>query len=278
MYKVIEIAERVSAVANLVKIDGRVSWVPPDVTGFEPYYTYLVESDETLLVIDPGMVVHWPAVHAAIEERLAGRRLMVFNTRSELECIASLGRLMDSFDNVQTITSCPLNPFDLMHRKQPQRMHPPSAYVGFGESLQDFGFAHLHSLRPVIKMLGTSWLYDSRGKVLFSTDCFGGDFLATPDEPLVRTTLEGAPDKAQLRATMLAKFDWLENADTELLRRFWDGLFDQIDVEVIAPTHGRIQSGKLVASQVLNDYSDALLGPVGKSAERVTVERPDPIN
>ncbi|MCG6122148.1 MAG: hypothetical protein MEP57_05505 [Microvirga sp.] len=273
MDKVIEIAERVSAIANLVRIDGRVSWVPPGASGFEPYYTYLVESDEALLVIDPGMVVHWPSVHAAIEERLSGRRLMVFNTRSELECIASLGRLMDSFDNVQTITSCPLNPFDLMHRKQPQRMHPPSAYVGFGESLQDFGFAHLHSLRPAIKMLGTSWLYDSRGKALFSTDCFGGDFLAAPDDALVRTTLEGAPDKAQLRATMLAKFDWLEGADTAALRKIWDGLFAPLDIEVIAPTHGRIQSGGAVASQVLQDYREALLAPVRRSVEPAASER-----
>lgn len=278
MSRIIHIAGRVSAIANLVPIDGRVSWVPTDATGFEPYYTYLVDSDDALLVIDPGMVVHWPAVHAAITERLAGRRLMVFNTRSELECIASLGRLMDSFDNVQTITSCPLNPFDLMHRKEPKRMHPPSAYVGFGESLQDFGFPHLHSLRPVIKMLGTSWLYDSDARILFSTDCFGGDFLATPDEPLVRTSLDGAPDKARLRATMLAKFDWLAGADTAVLRKIWDGLFATLDIEVVAPTHGRIQSGKAVASQVLADYRDALLTQIDQDIAPAAAAGPDPIN
>ncbi|TVR07559.1 MAG: hypothetical protein EA385_12405 [Salinarimonadaceae bacterium] len=261
MGNVIKIAEDVSAVVDLVEIDGRVSWVPAGATGYEPYNTYLIESDEALLVVDPGMPAHWKSVHAAISDQLRGRRLVVFNTRSELECIANLGRLLDSFDTVQTVTSCPLNPFDLVHRREPGRMHPPSAYVGFRETLADFGFPHLHSFRPVIKMLGTSWLYDARGKVLFSTDCFGGDYLSGPDDALVRDTLKGAPPPERLRAAMLAKFDWLEQADMPIMRKLWDGFFDDLDIHVLAPTHGRIQSGADVVGTVLASYRSALLEP-----------------
>lgn len=255
----VEIAPRVFALTELVEIDERLSWIPPGTTGFEPYNIYTVESDEALLLVDTGVALHRRVVLDSLRERLRGRRLVVFNTRSELECIGNLGAVFDSFDNVQSVTSCPLNPFDLVHRRQPQRIHGPTTFLAFGDTLEEFGFPSLRTLRPAIKMLGTSWLYDEEGKVLFSSDSLGGDLLSSEAEPRIRETLDGAPTQAQLRAVMLAKFDWLQSCDRPMLRQVWDTLFGRNEVEVIAPNHGRIQRGPGVATQVLADYREALL-------------------
>lgn len=253
------IAPAVSAMVELVEIDARLSWIPPGRRGFEPFNMYMVESEEALLLVDTGVALHRAQLLAAVAERLRGRRLVVLNTRSELDCIGNLGAVLDSFDNVQLVTSCPLNPFDLVHRRQPQRVHGPVTFLAFGDTLEDFGFPHLRSLRPAIRMLGTGWLHDEASGVLFCSDCFGADLLAGAEEPPIRTGLAGAPDGAALRASMLAKFDWLASADRPALRKVWDALFGRIGVTALAPSHGRIQLGAEVAGAALAEYRRVLL-------------------
>jgi flavorubredoxin len=259
MPDLVEVAPRIFALTELVPIDARISWIAPGTTGFEPYNIYLVESDEALLLLDTGVALHRRQVLDAVRQRLGGRRLVVFNTRSELECIGNLGAVLDGFDHVQVVTSCPLNPFDLVHRRQPQRVHGPTNFLAFGDTLEEFGFPSLKTLRPPIKMLGTSWVHDADRQVLFSSDSFGGDLLASAAEPRIRDHLDDAPTQAQLRAAMMAKFDWLQAADRPMLRQLWDALFDRHDVAVIAPNHGRIQRGRMVAARALADYREALV-------------------
>lgn len=255
----VEIAPNVSAMVELVRIDERLSWIAPGRHGFEPFNMYIVESEDALLLVDTGIALHRATLLAAVAERLRGRRLVVLNTRSELDCIGNLGAILDAFDNVQLVTSCPLNPFDLAHRREPRRVHGPVNFLAFGDTLEDFGFPHLRSLRPAIRMLGTGWLHDEAGGVLFCSDCFGADLLAAAEEPRIRASLDGAPDGAALRASMLAKFDWLASADRPALRKVWDALFDRIAVSALAPNHGRIQLGAAVAGAALAEYRRVLL-------------------
>lgn len=259
MPDIVEIAPRIFALTELVEIDARLSWIPPGTTGFEPFNIYFIEADDALLLLDTGVALHRQLVLDTIRARLGGRRLVVFNTRSELECIGNMGALMDSFDHVQVVTACPLNPFDLVHRRQPQRIHAPTTFLAFGDTLEDFGFPSFRALRPAIKMLGTSWVYDADTHVLFTSDSFGGDLMASAAEARIRDQVEDAPTQAQLRASMIAKFDWLQAADRPMLREVWDTLFARHEVAVIAPNHGRIQRGRAVAARALADYREALV-------------------
>jgi len=74
----------------------------------------------------------------------------------------------------------------------------------------------------------------------------------------VRHDAEGRDSPQDIRRRLLRKFDWLENADTTVLEELWRALFDRIDPLALAPTQGRVQSGKDLVCQVIEDYEVAI--------------------
>ena len=115
-------------------------------------------------------------------------------------------------------------------------------------------------LDPVLRTLGTSWVFDGNARTLFSTDSFCGDLLETSSESVIRRSLDGAPDPPQLRRQTLAKFDWLARAETDLLRARWDRLFAEVEPLALAPIHGRPAAGQTVVASMLKRYRDAIFG------------------
>ena len=109
-------------------------------------------------------------------------------------------------------------------------------------------------LDPVLRTLGTSWVFDGNARTLFSTDSFCGDLLGASSESVVRRSLDGAPDPVWLRRQTLAKFDWLARAETDLLRARWDRLFAEVEPLALAPnswTSGCRRDGRRVHAGAL---------------------------
>src|SRR5690606_40215028 len=61
-------------------------------------------------------------------------------------------------------------------------------------------------------LLGTSWLRDTRRNALFSTDFFCADLVRQEGGEPFRRSVDDAPSDADIRANVLAKFDWLARA------------------------------------------------------------------
>lgn len=254
----IELAENFLVLINLEPVDGRVSWLPASAKGFEPYNNYLILNDSTALLIDTGTRAHGDEIIRFISENIGDRNLVVFTTRSELECIGNIQRILCEFSNVQLVTSCPLDPMDLIHRSMVTRPHPPVSFLAFNESMEEFGFPEIVSVRPIIKTLGTGWLYDKSRGILFTSDSFGADLMVDEQAPPIRDTLENLPTEKELHDTMLAKFNWFEFANPSEFAFFWESTLKDRPVSVIAPNHGRIQNGAEVVEKVLADYRHAL--------------------
>jgi flavorubredoxin len=103
------------------------------------------------------------------------------------------------------------------------------------------GDRRLVAVQPAAKVIATSWLYDLESKVLFSSDFFGHLHCERPHEDPVATGGEVSAD--EIRTHLLAKYEWLADADTEPIRRRLAEIFESHQVDVIAPGHGRILRG-----------------------------------
>ncbi len=258
-----ELAPNLLVLSACEPVDGRVSWVPPGATGFEPYNVFLLRTADRALLVDTGVAKHGPALLAALPGLAGARRLFVYASRIELDTLGNLAAVLASFPEAGVVTANPISPLELIHLPPGCTWHGgPVVHLRLNEDLGAVGFPHLVALEPVLRTLGTSWLYDREGGTLFTSDSFGGEMLGAPDMPVIRRDdMRHLPDAARLRAHLLAKFDWLAQADVGGLAAHWDRLFGSIAPGALAPLHGRVQAGRDLVAEMLARYRAAMLGP-----------------
>ncbi len=186
------------------------------------------------------------------------RQLAVFVTRSELDSVGNLGRVIEAFPDVTVGTTNPLSPLGLIHMSDGSRPKVPLTTFKVGDTLGVFGFPAVRLLDPVIKSLGTTWLFHDDTQTLFSADFFCDDMLAAASDSVLRRAGDARIAPEGLRASILQKFDWLTLASTDRLEAAWDTLFDNISPVSIAPVHGRVQAGRAVVAEALKAYRAAL--------------------
>lgn len=260
MTRLESLSDDVLVLSDLVPIDGRVNWLPEDAEGFEPHNKYVIQSPDAVLVIDTGVAAHEAGFLARLDEVANGRRIVVLTTRNELACTGNLGAIVDRFPDVFVMSPNGLPPLGLVHlekkRREDIRTHRPK----HGERLSVAGFERLEIITPAIRLLGTGWVFDHVTKTLFTSDFFGADMMATENATVIRKTADGLAETDFIRRAILAKFDWLERADTRLIEARWDQMFADLQPRFIAPAHGRVQAGHALIERVTGDYRKAAFG------------------
>jgi flavorubredoxin len=233
-----------------IELDGRVSWVPEDARGWQPVNCYVLVEGEHVLVIDPGVFVHGPIVRDQLESILpAGSRLSVFVTRAECDTTGNLGEIAGRFRVDTLYAGGGPNPFDAFeaitltdpdHRSERIQMERTPA--GFSIPVGDTRAVEM--LRPSIRLLATWWAYDPGTKTLFTSDAFTHSTQADPADP--RVLDDPADPQCELpvvRAHLLSKFGWLAKARTDLILEQLRAVFDEHEVDRIAPQHGLVIEG-----------------------------------
>lgn len=260
MTRLEKIADDVLVLSDLVPADGRVNWLPADAEGFEPHNKFVVESRDSVLVIDTGVAAHEAGFMARLREVANGRKVVVLTTRNELECSGNLAAIADGFPDVFVLSPNGLPPLGLVHLQRRKREDFQTYRPKHGERLTVAGFERLEIVTPAIRLLGTGWVFDHVTRTLFTSDCFGADLMTTENSTVIRRNFEGLASMDFIRRTMLAKFDWLDRADTRSIEAYWDKLFTQLQPDAIAPGHGRVQLGRPVVERVAADYRMAVFG------------------
>lgn len=254
------ISDDVLVLSDLVPVDGRVNWLPTDAAGLEPHNKYVIQSPEAVLVIDTGVAAHETGFLARLEEVARGRRIVVLTTRNELACTGNLGAIVDRFADVLVMSPNGLPPLGLVHLERKRREDIPTYKPKHGERLSVAGFERLEIITPAIRLLGTGWVFDHVTKTLFTSDFFGADIMATENATVIRRSAEGLAETDFLRRAILAKFDWLDRADTRVIEARWDSMFCALEPAFIAPAHGRVQAGRGLVARVTGDYRKAAFG------------------
>ena len=271
MSRVEQIADDILVLSDIMPIDGRVSWLPASARGFEPYNAHLLLSESSALLIDSGLAIHGSSLVSTLKEVIGSRRLALYATRIELDSIGNLGRILEEIPNTIVGSANPIEPTTLVHTSDWRTPKAPFTRYLVGDHLAELGFPRVRVVDPVIRTLGTSWLWDERAEVLFSADFFCCDMLASADQSVVRKSGDALIAPEGLRVSILQKFDWLALADTRNLARAWNALFADIHPLAIAPIRGRVQYGRAIVAQVLEEYHQALFGP----GDTATCSTPD---
>ena len=99
--------------------------------------------------------------------------------------------------------------------------------------------------QSALRLIATRWIYDKATKTLFTSDIFTHSWGTTENESW---TLDESNDDVtidQVRDFMLStRYWWVEGAKTETLRAGLAKIFDQCDVETVAPGYGKILRGR----------------------------------
>lgn len=261
MTEIAELSPGVLVFTDREPVDGRVSWVPEGATGFEPYNEVLLLAEDRALLVDTGVAKHGPGIVMALEAVLGARQLVVFVSRIELDTLGNLGLVLARFPEARVATANPIAPVDLVHMPPGARWYGgPVTHLRLGGDLAPIGFASVVVLDPVVRTLGTSWLHETESGTLISSDSFSGDLLESMESPAIRRDdFCALPDVSRLRASWLAKFHWLAEAEPEGLTAHWDRLFSAVAPRAIVPLHGRVQAGEALCGEMLRRYRAALL-------------------
>ncbi len=258
MSRIEKVGENLLALSDLVAVDGRISWLPPDVTGLEPHNKYVLISDDSALLIDTGVAAHEKSLLESLKAVVGERQLNVLITRNELDCSGNLAAVVDTFPNVRVLSPNGLPPLGLVHLKKRRRQDIATVRPKHRERLGLFGFDQLEIVTPAVRILGTGWLFDHNSKTLFTSDFFGADLMANANDPVVRIAGEGAPSVPTIRSIVGTKFNWLWRAKLDEVEERWVNLFAEYQPTTIAPAHGRIQHGRLLCDEVIRRYYDAI--------------------
>jgi flavorubredoxin len=249
-----------------IALDGRISWVPADATGFQPVNTYVLMQDGGALIIDPGIYVQHELVGTQLE-RIIPRTtpVSIYLTRAEPDVSGNLGEVSARFRVAHLYCGGGPNPFDAFEavgdidqqnrgtRVQMERM-PAGYQVPVG------GDRGVEVLRPIIRLLATYWGYDLATRTLFTSDSFGHNLQASPDGPRTLRESNARPvDVAEVRAHLLAKFGWLAHARTRSILENLRELRRDRDVERIAPGRGLVIEGRGRVKEEL-DAMEQVLG------------------
>ena len=247
--------ERLYALHNTVALDGRVAAYPSAVRGHAPVNCYLLRELDGALMLDTGFAAHEAAITAQLEPLLAGGIPL---TLCPLR--------MNEFMSVS-------NTIPLAKRFPPARclaMIRDAAYQLDFESITDADIEHSAQVMPVklmagnewmdvgakaarpikffqsaLRLIATRWIYDKTNKTLFTSDMFTHSWGASENESWILDESNDDVSIDQVRSFMLGtRYWWVEGAQTEPLRRALGSVFEQCDIETVAPGYGKILRGR----------------------------------
>jgi len=254
------VAGRLHALGDCIENDGWISWLPPDRGGYESLNAHLLVEGRAGLMIDTSLPIAGPA----IVEQAARFDL------DELTIVLTRGVEFESVGNAELVAAVlPLRRLYVHYGAWQwiffrERTAPPEAELGWEPiSLQKDTRIALGPERAVqmldapLRLLASAWAYDEATRTLFTSDCFSHVMAPDPARRVVTAEHDTTTPDAVL-AHLARKYDWLEDADTDVPRRRLDHVLATHAVERIAPTNGCVLEGADVVARHAAMLDDAL--------------------
>lgn len=257
---VLQVAEGLHAVAGAIPADASVSWIPKGLSGWLPSQCYVFQSGGETLILDGGLGMHRQEIAAGLDHLLLDRaNLRLLVSRWEPDAMGNLPWLVQRYRISSVMSLGGINPLDFFDgfdaaaveshvemQAAPAKLLPimPGDRIRVG----DF---EIEVINPSLRLLLTTWFYESRTRSLFSADSWG--FLSNPAAPL---PFKAGPvcetiTASVLRAALATKFDWLLGAHCEDLVRDLKVMLVSRQIDRICPTFGGVIEGPDQARAVI---------------------------
>jgi flavorubredoxin len=228
---------------DVVELDGRISWIPEDIRGYQPLNCYLIRSGDADLLVDTGVAAHREVICEQLARLLGnGASVSVYLTRAESDCVGNVGAIGERFSLDRVYAGGVLNPFDgFDNPSRANRVEVTRMRAGEVIELGSGGSLRVH--QPLLRVLATYWAYHPETKTLFTSDAFSYTTLSSRSQSaLAESAAPVAADELERR--WLQKFAYLRGADgLQEMARDLEEVFTDNAVEAIAPTMGCVLRG-----------------------------------
>ena len=249
-------SDKLYRVGGACPLDGRTSWTPADARGFQQANCYVLMGNQGPMVIDPGPAYVRQGVLSGLRSLIPDKAdVEIFLTRFNNDSIGNLGVIADVF-NVTTVYCSPILP-------------PLDGFDNLGSDPVEVvpDESRLEVIHATLRILATFWGYEEETKTLFTSDAFTHVTNEAPDGPLLLDSLDDDPTTiADVRGHLDATFTWLDDADTWPIADGLRAIFDDREIETIAPARGRILRGEEVVARHLAMVLDVLSPAVREDA------------
>jgi flavorubredoxin len=255
---------RLWQLGSSVKLPAPISWLPTNTRGWEPVNAYLMLEDDGALLVDTGVRAHSGAVLRELV-RLVGRDrpIDIFLTRFEQDCLGNVGQIFE-LANLRYVyaASAQMHPLEFFGEITARRT-PEEIVAMFRRAqgaVQVGAERELEVVRTMLRILATTWAYDSATGTLFTSDSFGHVQGHSSDQRIARP---GETTPRQIRHHLLTKFDWAADMeDATAVANAVEDAFSKHTVRRIAPTHGCVIEGEDEVAWHVERVLDALHGRV----------------
>ena len=257
------------SIQNIVKLDGRLSAYPQNEKGFVPLNCYLIKEDSGAFLFDTGYLFH--------QEKILHQLKSILDPDTPLSIIPLRINEFMSVGNVKAITY----DFNVVAFYSPHREGPD--WFDFTDKERDWSLKEIPTnilrgtvdcevgentgrniqvISAPLRLINTSWIYDEKTKILFSSDMFNYGIAEKNTEDWIITNPEEEFSSSYIKSFLLnTRYWWLEGAKTRILRDNIKKVYDSYDIETLAPGYGKIFKGKkLVQKQfeLLDNILDEL--------------------
>jgi len=260
--------EKLYALQHPYALDGRVSSYPASARGYSVANSYLLRESDAAMLIDTGFGKDEQAIRSEIESLIApGLPLSLFPLRlNEFMSINNVETFAGHFNVEQCYTSnidaalwfdfgAQANGRSILH-SMPVTAVTRSDTIQLGTS----GRA-IDVMQAPLRLIATRWLYDRTTRTLFSSDMFTHVWRARAEGAWIVTDDDDTTSARELRSFLLnTRYWWLEGAPTAAIRRGIAEVFEQRDVETIAPGYGCILHGRKVVARHVQMLDEVLKG------------------
>ncbi len=243
----------VTCMGGASPLDGRISWAAEEPGRFESFNSFLVRGSSVAIVIDTGVAAHRQTLLRQIGEALGSdRRVEVMLTRrQEFDSESNLGAIMQEFDVRHVYLRDSVRREDNFDsvigigRDYPVEFH----HIKNGDRLGLGGGVELEFFETPLRLLSTLWAYERSSHVLFTSDSFGHVTLVGENDARICTEDDDHTSFEQVRTRALRKLWWLPEGDTSSVYEQLRKIFEDRDVKVIAPSHGKAIIGRDLVSR-----------------------------
>jgi hypothetical protein len=244
---------KVYALHNTFELDGRVSAYPQSARGFASSNCYLLKEDDGAILLDTGYAAHEEPILKQLGTLLDKDtplsvfplRLNEFMSVCNVMAVARNFNVVECFSNVPDI-ECWIE-FETVDREAADHPNIATTLLERGDFCQvSVGKNHvIDVLNAPIRLISTRWIYDPESKILFSSDMFSHVWHAFEEGPWVLEGLDNVTDEAFVRSFLLnTRYWWVEGATIDSARRNVAKVFEDYDIETLAPGYGTILKGR----------------------------------
>jgi len=252
------------ALANPYELDGRVATHPRDTRGYAPMNVYLAVEDGAAMLFDAGFSVHQTQLIGQIERCMSHDSVLTLCPirMAEFGGICNVRPIAEHFnvDALYGLQERSIRWMDFRPEFRPSitdaggggrlaaaevRLARPGDMLRVGSDGRE-----IEVLPAPLRLLPVTWMYDAQTRTLMTADTFTWVWQPDRDGPWIVTGESDPVSNEQMTHHMLAnRFWWLPGARTDSIRAEIAEIFDNHDIEVIAPGFGCVLAGRDVVAR-----------------------------